>query len=546
MKTISIIFALFLIQSILISAPITVGLLQHDNGSEDNGYILFAPNNTTRTYLIDKCGYVINKWYSEYKPGFAAKLDDEGNLIRAANLANPAFVSGGSGGMLEKYDWQGNKIWQYRLSTDKYCMHHDFEIMPNGNILAICWEKIFANEAILLGRTSDNTPDFVWNDKIIEIRPVGTDSAEIVWEWSAWDHLVQDVDPTKPNYSNISHKPELIDINYVTMNSRIDWLHLNSVDYNPEFDQVLISSPNFGEIWIIDHSTSTKEAKTHKGGRYGKGGDLLYRWGNPASYKSGEPQEQVFFFQHDAHWIPKGYPNENSILVFNNQHFKNTSPYSSVDILEPAVDNNGIYNQSIPSKPDSLKWTYTSKAYTDFYSPNLGSAQILPNGNILVCSGSVGIFFEIDSTKKDVWYYVNPATIFGITQQGESPKLANQVYKCHLYFMDHPRFNNKDVTRKGLIENENRLSENCQLDFSVVKDENPDIIIFPNPSKDKIYVGANINVIKAEIYNLNSEKICEVFNSNEIDISKLLNGSYIIQIYNTNGATYSKMFIIKK
>ena len=62
---------------------------------------------------------------------------------------------------------------------------------------------------------------------------------------------------------------------------RADWMHSNAVAYNAELDQVLLNVLEFNEFWIIDHSTTTAEAAGHTGGKHGKGGDLLYRWGNP-------------------------------------------------------------------------------------------------------------------------------------------------------------------------------------------------------------------------------------------------------------------------
>ena len=56
-----------------------------------------------------------------------------------------------------------------------------------------------------------------------------------------------------------------------------DFLHVNSVAYNERLDQIAISVPEYGEIWILDHSTTTQEAAGSEGGRQGRGGDLLYR-----------------------------------------------------------------------------------------------------------------------------------------------------------------------------------------------------------------------------------------------------------------------------
>src|SRR5690606_15913622 len=92
----------------------------------------------------------------------------------------------------------------------------------------------------------------------------------------------------------------------------------NAIDYNPQLDQIMISTREFSELWIIDHSTTTAEAAGHTGGRSGKGGDILYRYGNPAAYNRGTRADQKFFYQHDAQWIEPGLPGAGNILVFNN------------------------------------------------------------------------------------------------------------------------------------------------------------------------------------------------------------------------------------
>ena len=63
---------------------------------------------------------------------------------------------------------------------------------------------------------------------ILEIAQTGFDTGEIVWEWHAWDHLIQDFDETKANYGNVGTHPELIDIN-IAPNMNSDWLHTNRI-----------------------------------------------------------------------------------------------------------------------------------------------------------------------------------------------------------------------------------------------------------------------------------------------------------------------------
>jgi len=220
-------------------------------------------------------------------------------------------------------------------------------------------------EAIAAGRN----PDYVSNtgfipDHIIEVQPTGPTSGDIVWEWHVWDHLIQDYDSSKANYGVVADHPELVDINYRT-SSIGDWMHTNSIDYHEEFDQILLSVCYFDEIWVIDHSTTTAEAASHSGGRNGKGGDLLFRWGNPETYRAGSTSDKKLFNQHDATWIDKGYPGAGNILVFNNGVGRQINSYSTVDEIVPPVNDNGIYYLEPGSSygPENLIWSYTGSLH---------------------------------------------------------------------------------------------------------------------------------------------------------------------------------------
>jgi Arylsulfotransferase (ASST) len=209
----------------------------------------------------------------------------------------------------------------------------------------------------------------------------------------------------------VEQHPELIDVNYESHD--VDWNHINSIDYNAKLDQILLSSRYFSEIWVIDHSTTTAEAASHTGGRYDKGGDLLYRWGNPQTYQRGTADDQILFDQHDARWIPEGFPGAGNILVFNNGYTRKNQSFSSVDELTPPMTQNGDYliNAGSPYGPEEKTWSYTADPPEDFYSESLSSAQRLPNGDTLICEGNSGYFFEITMNKTKVWEYQNTFSV---------------------------------------------------------------------------------------------------------------------------------------
>ena len=358
-----------------------------------DGQILFAPIWGTTTYLIDNTGTVNHSWSSSFFPGVSVWWLGEGTILRTIRVGvGPG--SGGAGGGVQKILWDGTVVWDFRYNTDDVLSHHDVKSLPNGNILLIAWETKTRAEAIAAGRNPNNVTNFGFIiDHIIEVQPTGLTSGEIVWEWHVWDHLIQDYDSSKENYGVVGDHPELVDINFVP-STKSDWMHTNSIDYNQEFDQIMISVNNFNEIWVIDHSTTTEEASGHTGGNSGKCGDLLYRWGNPQAYRIGTINDRKLFAQHDATWIKSNYPGEGNILIFNNGVSRG---YSSVDEIVPPVDDNGEYYLEPGSAygPETQIWRYTASPPTSFFAGHLSGVQRLSSGNTLICNGEIGEIFEV-------------------------------------------------------------------------------------------------------------------------------------------------------
>lgn len=424
--------------TIVLSQDPTVGLFLNENASF-NGYTLFSPNRSNTTYLIDNCGRVVNSWTSQYLPGSAVYLQEDGHLLRTCKVTSAYFSGGGLGGRVERYDWDGNLVWHFDFHGENFHSHHDVEMLPNGNILLIVWDAYDSLAAKNAGRDYNNLQEVFWSEKIVELEPVGSDQANIVWEWKAWDHLVQDFDAQKDNFGVVGDHPELLNLNYSASSgpeANKDWLHCNSVDYNPDLDQIIISSRNLSEVWIIDHSTTTLEASGHTGGIYGKGGDILYRYGNPEAYDRGTIEDRMLFFQHDANWVKEYKADLGKLIVFSNQPAPNTS---EVVIFDPPMDNAGFYKDpgTLAYGPDFFDWKYTS---TDIFSGGQSGVERLPNGNTLISSGAKGLIIEVDMDKKLLWKYVNPVGIDGPVNQGENP-IQNIIFKSRRYSPEYVGFN---------------------------------------------------------------------------------------------------------
>ena len=434
------------------------------------GYLLFSPILSYKTFLIDRAGRVVHTWGSDLPPGVSPYLLDDGHLLRCAQQPGAGFRHGGHGGRIQEFGWDGELLWDWVAASDTMLQHHDIEPLPNGNVLLIAWELKSREQAVRAGRD----PRLVeaaglWPDCILEARPERPRGGTIVWEWHVWDHLIQDRDSTSENYGTVAEHPGLVDINGSVLpggsgdeaverlkaigylgggtgaSERLpDFMHTNSVAYDARLDQIVLSVPNFNEIWIVDHGTTTREAAGHTGGRAGRGGDLLYRWGNPRAYGRGAAKDQRLFAQHDARWIPAGYPGAGNLTVFNNGTERPGPDHSSVIEIKPPLGAGGRYVIGPGGRfgPDDPVWEYPRTAERSFLAEFISGAQRLPDGNTLVCDGPRGRFFEVTPAGKTVWQYQNPHTGDAPNPAGDPPYA---VFRATFIPADHPGLTGREL-----------------------------------------------------------------------------------------------------
>lgn len=543
----------YFVLSINLPAQNTVGLLSYNPSKAFEGYNLIFPHNQPNVYLLNNCGEIVHVWEDDpqFRPGNSVYLLENGNLVKCKHplvSENESIGAGGKGGIVEIVDWDNTVLWSFEQSDSTARLHHDIQPMPNGHILMISWEYKSKAEAIQAGRdTALLINNKLWPDYILEVDP-NTD--EIVWEWHVWDHLIQDYDAGKDNFGSVGDHPELIDLNWTSNPDGIaDWLHTNAIDYNPELDQIVVSVPFFDEIWIIDHSTSVSEAAGHTSGLSGKGGDLIFRWGNPAAYRMGNAADQKLFFQHDIHWIDEfvdfDHPHYGKLAVFNNR--VNPS-YSTANIINPGFGWDSwayLWNGS-QWGPEDFELTVMHPQPTKIHSGGLSSVQLLPNDNLLICSGANGYSVELTPQNDIVWEYKTPLMGGQPVTQGDTTISGNITFRIKRYPTSYAAFEGRDLTPIGYIELDPDTTF-CDMILPVdeVAGNTNTFKVFPNPASGIVTLEIDnpgsrlIEIIdllgRRQLYfEMNDHRI-------DLDVSNWEPGIFFIRM---DGFTFQKLLVI--
>ncbi len=559
--------ALMLCNTVVLPQTQTVGVFINDTAKVWKGYTLLAPKLYTATYLINNEGRVIHKWTkSQYPPGQSVYLLPNGNLLRSCMTHGQLSSGGGEGGRIEEYDWNDSLVWAFDYSNAEYMSHHDIRPLPNGNIIFLAVEKKTMTQLLAAGFDSSKfqpeirTKGYMLPDYVAEVHPTYPYGGTIVWEWHTWDHLIQDFDPSKPNYGVVADHPELVDADGDGRKLPSFWNHMNSITYIPKFDQILMSVRGNSEIWIIDHSTTTAQAAGHTGGRYGKGGDLLYRWGNPVCYKTGNATTQKLFEQHDAEWIDSSSPGYGNITVFNNGVGRN---YSTIEEITPPVDSNGFYSRTTGTAfgPAGFTWSYSATPPTSLYAGAISGAQRQPNGNTIICDGTHGTLYEVTQSKEVVWKYISPVINTGPVMQGtviaQDPthpgEYLNMVFRVQKYAPTHPGLAGRDLTPGDYLElyptgtdnNEGANPSSFGLMQNYPNPFNPSTNIRVAIAKSGTYRLVVYDMIGREAATLIDKDLDPGTHNVSFDGSALPSGIYVYRLTGENVNISKKMMLLK-
>lgn len=541
-------------------------------GQQWNGLTLYSNQNSSIGYLIDTASVVVKTWTFTGNTAYSAHMVPGGDIFRSVINSGNSLTGGGMSGRIQKVSYAGTLLWDYVYSSSTYCLHHDLCPLPNGNVLVISYDVKTAATATAAGSSTAIT---IWSEKVMELQPVGTNSAIVVWEWKVWDHLVQNTNPNAANYqTSIVNNPQLININYKTQK---DWIHMNGIDYNPMLDQIVVSSHNLNEWYVIDHSTTTAEAASHSGGNSGKGGDILYRWGNTLAYQAGG--SAVLNVTHDSHWIPEGVPGAGNLAGLNNKGVTSPSNKTTADAITPPRLN---YNYTITPGSAFTPASYDSRYVSTGYTTNMGSTEQFPNGNQMICLATVGSILEVDAAGNLLWSkttsgftpqahrystcYINNAAPSQPTISLSGTDLVSTTGTTYQWYMNGNLISGAvsqtySPLQAGIYVVRTTDANGCVNVYSggypfgittgvtTGNFASSNVAVFPNPTNGVIEIsiaGESLNGLVISVYDNSGRLIKSVYNENRIDLSEFPVGLYFLNITNTKGISITKKISLSK
>ncbi|TWS21835.1 PQQ-binding-like beta-propeller repeat protein [Tsukamurella sputi] len=355
------------------------GLIGRDAERSAGGYTLYAPLSGDGTvHLVDEEGTEVHRWNLPHRPGRHARLLADGSLAYNGNLVGsgeaPALFDMWrkySGGSMARYDRDGNLLSEV---VDPL-QHHDAHHLDDGRILYAALEPLTGNRARAVRGGHPGTEaagsDGTPTVYADTIKEVGPDG-ELLWSWNAFDHLdVRDF-PLQPHYW------------------REHWPLINSVQPLGD-DAVVASLRSVSAVVVIDRAT-----------------------GGVRTVAGPETVAQ----QHHVTPLENG-----GLLVFDNGTFRHgeSVTYSRVIEVDPA--------------DGSIVWQYADSPREAFFTPFMGGAQRLWNGNTLITEAAFGRLFEVTAEGRVVWEFVVPqfSAYPDPATREVFPAVGNAVFRAYRY-----------------------------------------------------------------------------------------------------------------
>lgn len=168
------------------------------------GFVFCACGQTA--YLINPDGETVHTWKATSSARACAYLLPDGSAIFPIRATCPVRGDGAyPHGRLQMISWEGEIVWDAVVCDNTYTPGYDLEPMPNGTFL-------------VAGAADDG------GLKVVEVKPVGTDDYENVWEFKL--------------PSNLGNSG-----------------YINSICYNPDLNYVGMDINQTKKLVVIDYGT---------------------------------------------------------------------------------------------------------------------------------------------------------------------------------------------------------------------------------------------------------------------------------------------------
>ncbi len=319
---------------------------------------------------------------------------------------------------------------------------HELRRLPNGNFVGMnrvdqmgpvplgAWTQYFQN----LGYVADGaTNEIEWYGQQLLI--IDHETEEIVWSWDPFEHYsMEDYDSIGGSWWNVQ-------------SWGYDWIHSNSIYFDEAQSSFYVSHRNISRISKINYPS----------------GDVEWMMGLPEQYMASGAEhlcnELLFSFQHEAELLPNG-----NLLFYDNG---NLSP------LLHGYDNPITRVLEISMNEDNLcdvVWEYNLPE--DLFAINMGSVQVLDNGNYQITSGNqCGTILEVTPEHEIVWKLTLELPICekGLYRAYRVKTLFPQNFSL---LLDNYSYLDEDQTVPGI-----HVDENNPLSFTI-HNESPDEIQF--------------------------------------------------------------------
>ena len=326
-----------------------------------HSYISLNPTVPAYAIATDLAGRLL--WYGSGSPYSMVRPVPGGTFLIQGNTGTPTQSH-----FLQEIDLVGNVIRETNASRVSEQLiaqghqpitqfHHDARRLANGNTLVLgTVEELLTNVQGVTGQVD------VLGDAVVVLDP----NFQLLWSWSTFDHLnINDVAPLGETCkANQGGCPPL----YTPVNgSANDWTHSNAIDYLPADGSLLLSMRNQDKVLKINYANGAGDGSILM--TLGKNGDVNLTSTDPYPW---------FSHQHDANYE-------------SNPQF--------IDVFDDGNTRESVQGTSAHSRGQVLNVNAAAKTATlalnvdlGSYSPALGSAQKLLNGNHHFASGALGLF----------------------------------------------------------------------------------------------------------------------------------------------------------